>query len=59
MAGGIAFVYHLSAHGHQIRGLRLSARTLMEIFTGQLTNWDSPQITKDYGHRLPGLRCVS
>jgi ABC-type phosphate transport system substrate-binding protein len=55
-AGGIALVYHLSAHGHQIRGLRLSAQTLMEIFTGQITNWDSPQITKDNGYRLPDLR---
>ena len=34
VAGGIAFVYHLSARGRPIRNLRLSARTLMEIFTG-------------------------
>ncbi len=56
VAGGIALIYHLTAHGQQIRGLRLSARTLMEIFTGQITNWDSPQITRDNGHRLPDLR---
>ena len=55
-AGGIAIVYHLSVRGHLYRGLRLSARTLMEIFTGQITNWDSPQITKDTGQRLPDLR---
>jgi ABC-type phosphate transport system substrate-binding protein len=56
VAGGIALVYHLSVHGHLIRGLRLSAGTLMEIFTGQITNWDNPQITKDNGRRLPNLR---
>ena len=28
----------------------------MEIFTGKIINWDSsPQITHDYGHRLPDL----
>lgn len=58
VAGGIAFIYHLSVHGRPIRDLRLSARTLMEIFTGQITNWDSSQITKDNGRRLPDLRIV-
>ena len=57
-AGGIAFVYHVSVHGHLYRDLRLSASTLMGIFTGQITNWDSPQITKDTGQRLPDLRIV-
>jgi ABC-type phosphate transport system substrate-binding protein len=56
VAGGVALIYHLSAHGHAIRGLRLSARTLMEIFTGQITNWDNPAITRDNGQRLPNLR---
>jgi ABC-type phosphate transport system substrate-binding protein len=54
-ASGTAFLYHLSVHGHLIRNLRLSPQTVMEIFTGQITNWDSPQITRDYGHRLPNL----
>lgn len=58
-AGGVAFVYHVSVHGHLLRNLRLSARTLMEIFTGQITNWDSPQITKDTGQRLPDLRIAA
>jgi ABC-type phosphate transport system substrate-binding protein len=58
VAGGIAFIYHLSVHGHLIHNLRLSARTLMEIFTGQITNWDNPQITRDNGRRLPDLRIV-
>ena len=54
-AGGIAFPYHIAVHGHLVRNLRLSARTLMEIFTGRITNWDSPQITRDYGTSLPDL----
>jgi ABC-type phosphate transport system substrate-binding protein len=57
VAGGIALMYHLSVHGRPVRGLRLSARTLMEIFTGQITNWDNPAIAKDNnGLRLPNLR---
>jgi ABC-type phosphate transport system substrate-binding protein len=55
VAGGIALVYHLTAGGRPIRDLRLSARTLMEIFTGQITNWDAPAITRDNGRRLPNL----
>lgn len=30
----------------------------MDIFTGQITNWDSPQITRDYGTRLPDLPII-
>src|SRR5215472_4739501 len=55
LAGGTAFPYHITVHGHLVTSLRLSARTLMGIFTGQITNWDSPQITRDNGHRLPDL----
>src|SRR5215472_7273138 len=54
-AGGTAFPYHLTVHGHRVTNLRLSAPTLMGIFTGKITNWDSPQITRDNGHRLPNL----
>jgi ABC-type phosphate transport system substrate-binding protein len=54
-AGGTAFAYHVTVHGHQVTNLRLSARTLIGIFTGKITNWDSPQITRDNGHRLPSL----
>ena len=54
-AGGTAFPYHVTVHDHLVTNLRLSARTLMGIFTGKITNWDSPQITRDYGHRLPDL----
>jgi len=54
-AGGIAFPYHIAVHGRLIRNLRLSGKTLMEIFTGQITNWDNPRIARDYGTRLPDL----
>lgn len=30
----------------------------MEIFTGQITNWDSPQITSGNGGRLPDLPII-
>ena len=54
-AGGIALMYHLSVGGHLVRNLRLSARTLMEIYTGRIKNWDAAQITKEYGRKLPNL----
>jgi ABC-type phosphate transport system substrate-binding protein len=55
VAGGVALAYHISVAGHLVTNLRLSAKTIMEIFTGRITNWDSPQITRDYGHQLPNL----
>ncbi len=54
-AGGTAFMYHIEVAGKLIRNLRLSGLTLMKIFTGQITNWDNPAITKDYGAQLPNL----
>ena len=57
-AGGVAFPYHIFVPGHPghlVRNLRLSGKTLMEIFTGKITNWDNPQITQDYGTQLPDL----
>ena len=58
VAGGTALLYHLTVHGKQISNLRLSEQTLMEIFTGKITNWDDPQITHDYGTKLPSLRII-
>jgi len=57
-AGGTAFMYHLTVAGHLVTNLRLSGLTLMKIFTGQITNWDDPAITKDYGSRLPNQRII-
>jgi ABC-type phosphate transport system substrate-binding protein len=54
-ASGVAFFYHLTVGGQPVTNLRLSGSTVMKIFTGQITNWDDPQITRDYGRRLPNL----
>ncbi len=53
VGGGTAFMYHVTVGGHLITNLRLSGETLMKIFTGAITNWDDPEITKDYGAQLP------
>ena len=57
-AGGTAFMYHLDVGGHLITNLRLSGETIMKIFTGQITNWDNPEITKDYGTQLPNIPII-
>ncbi|HYK28928.1 MAG TPA: substrate-binding domain-containing protein [Streptosporangiaceae bacterium] len=54
-AGGTAFMYHIEVAGHLVTNLRLSGKTIMEIFTGAITNWDDPRITHDYGAQLPNL----
>jgi ABC-type phosphate transport system substrate-binding protein len=55
VAGGTAFLYNLVVGGHKITDMRLSPQTIMEIFTGQITNWDNPAITHDYGEQLPSI----
>jgi ABC-type phosphate transport system substrate-binding protein len=55
VAGGTSFLYNLQVGGKRIRNLRLSGETIMKIFTGQITNWDNPEITADYGEQLPNL----
>jgi ABC-type phosphate transport system substrate-binding protein len=55
VAGGLSFLYNLDVDGHQIRNMRLSGLTLEKIFTGQITNWDNPAITHDYGEQLPSI----
>lgn len=53
VAGGLAFIYHITVGGKLVTNLRLSGQVLMEIFTGQISNWDDPRITKVYGTQLP------
>jgi ABC-type phosphate transport system substrate-binding protein len=53
VGGGTAFMYHITVGGRLVTNLRLSGETIMKIFTGQITNWDDPAITKDYGAQLP------
>lgn len=57
-AGGTAFMYHLNVGGKLVTNLRLSEETIMKIFTGQITNWDDPEITKDYGAKLPNIPII-
>jgi ABC-type phosphate transport system substrate-binding protein len=52
-AGGTAFMYHITVAGHLVRNLRLDPKTLFEIFTGTIRNWDDPRITHIYGAKLP------
>ncbi|KQV09832.1 MULTISPECIES: substrate-binding domain-containing protein [unclassified Kitasatospora] len=54
-AGGTAFMYNLVVAGKRVTDLRLSSDTLVKIFTGKITYWDDPAITKDYGRALPRL----
>jgi ABC-type phosphate transport system substrate-binding protein len=57
-AGGTAFMYHIDVGGKEITNLRLSPQILMEIFTGKITNWDDPAITRIYGAKLPSLQII-
>ncbi|PPK64865.1 phosphate ABC transporter substrate-binding protein PstS [Actinokineospora auranticolor] len=54
VAGGTAFMYNVKVGGQPYRGLRLSTETVVKIFTGAITNWNDPQITRDNnGFALP------
>jgi len=54
-AGGTALIYHVTVGGHLVRNLRLDPKTIVQIFTGQITNWDDKRITHIYGAQLPNL----
>ncbi|MFF1870731.1 substrate-binding domain-containing protein [Kitasatospora herbaricolor] len=54
-AGGTTFMYNLVVAGKQVRDLRLSPQTVVDIFTNKITSWDDPRITADYGRALPKL----
>jgi phosphate ABC transporter phosphate-binding protein len=53
VAGGTTFIYNLTVGGQKVTNLRLSGKTIAEIFTGAITNWADPRITHDYGAQLP------
>jgi phosphate ABC transporter phosphate-binding protein len=55
VAGGTSFMYHLTVGGKRVTDLRLSGETITKIFTGRITNWNDPAITKDYGKQLPSM----
>jgi phosphate transport system substrate-binding protein len=59
-AGGTSFPYNIVVNGKRITSLRLSGKTLAEIFTNHITNWDDPAITTDNnGHKLPNLPIIT
>lgn len=53
VAGGTSFMYHLTAGGKQIRNLHLSSQTLALIYTGAITRWNDPRLTRENGRQLP------
>jgi len=58
VAGGTSFMYNLTVGGQRVTDLRLSSTTLAKIFTGQITRWSDPAITKDYGKKLPDIPII-
>src|SRR6476646_951457 len=58
VAGGTSFMYNLTVGGVRVTDLRLSGPTLAKIFTGQITRWNDPAITKDYGKTLPDIPII-
>ncbi|GAA1915740.1 substrate-binding domain-containing protein [Nocardioides hwasunensis] len=56
VAGGTAFTYQLKIGDELVRNLRLSGETLTKIFTGEITDWSDPAITRDNnGRAFPKL----
>jgi phosphate ABC transporter phosphate-binding protein len=47
VAGGTSFMYHLDVGGQRITNLRLSGKTIADIFTGNVTMWNDPEIRAD------------
>ena len=58
VAGGTSFMYNLTVGGQRVTDLRLSGPTLSKIFTGQITRWNDPAITQDYGKTLPNIPII-
>src|SRR3954452_19473406 len=58
VAGGTSFMYNLTVAGQRVTDLRLSGATLAQIFTGAITRWSDPAITRDYGKALPNIPII-
>ena len=50
-AGGTTFMYNLNINGKRVTNLRLSGKTIADIFTNKITTWNDPEIAGDN----PGL----
>jgi ABC-type phosphate transport system substrate-binding protein len=46
-AGGTTFMYNLNINGQRVTNLRLSGKTIADIFTNKVTTWDNPEIKAD------------
>jgi ABC-type phosphate transport system substrate-binding protein len=46
VAGGTAFMYNLQIGGKQFNNLQLDMPTIAGIFSGEITQWNAPQIQK-------------
>lgn len=58
-AGGTTFMYNLKIGNQRVTNLRLSGKTIADIFTGVITNWDNPEIQKDNpGLTMPNLPII-
>jgi ABC-type phosphate transport system substrate-binding protein len=59
VAGGTTLMYNLQINGQRVTNLRLSGKTVADIFTEKITNWDDPEIAADNpGLTLPNLPIV-
>lgn len=55
VAGGTSFMYHLQVGNTRITDIRLSGETVAKMFTGAITSWADPEITREYGTQLPPI----
>jgi PBP superfamily domain len=48
---------HVPPHGGRAANQEppVARQIIFDIFTGKITNWDSPEATHDYGKQLPSL----
>ncbi|MCU1530273.1 MAG: hypothetical protein JWP75_4036 [Frondihabitans sp.] len=59
VAGGTAFMYNLPVGGNRFENLKLSMADVAGIFSGKITNWDSPELkASNPGVALPNHQIV-
>ena len=59
VAGGTTLMYNLQINGQRVTNLRLSGKTVADIFTNKITNWDDLEIKADNPQlSLPSLPIV-
>src|SRR6185437_6674300 len=57
VAGGLGFMYNLQINGQRVTNLRLSGKTVADIFTNRVTFWGDPELKADNPQlALPHLR---